>query len=67
MNKDVYILPVDRERGTITTTLPDGKPFELTMRDIDVENTDKLRKMRGITVFDSPGDLRGIVEEHLKD
>ncbi|MBN2418035.1 MAG: archaeoflavoprotein AfpA, partial [Deltaproteobacteria bacterium] len=38
--KDVYILPVDRERGSITTTLPDGKPFVLTMRDIDVENTE---------------------------
>ena len=67
VDKNVYILPVDRERGTITTTLPDGKPFELTMRDIDVENSDRLRTMKGITVIDSPGEIKGIVEGFLKD
>ncbi len=65
VKKDIYILPVDRERGTITTYLPDGKPFELTMRDIDVDNTEKLRKMKGITVIDSPGEIRGIIEGYL--
>lgn len=65
--RDVYILPVDRERGTITTYLPDGKPFELTMRDIDVDNTEKLRKMKGIRVIDSPRDIKGIVEGYLKE
>jgi archaeoflavoprotein AfpA len=61
VNKEVYILPVDRQRGTITTTLPDGKPFQLTMRDIDVDNTDKLRKMKGITVIDSPQEINSII------
>ena len=64
-NKDLYILPVDRERGTITTILPDGKPFKLTMRDIDVENTEKLRKMKGVTVIDSPEEITEIVEGYL--
>ena len=67
VNKDIYILPVDRERGTITTSLPDGSPFELTMRDIDIENTGKLRNMRGITVIDSPGMIKGIVERYLQN
>ena len=66
-NKDVFILPVDRERGTITTFLPDGQPFELTMRDIDVENTEKLRKMKGVTVIDSPEAIKGIVEGYLQE
>ena len=67
VNKDIYILPVDRERGTITTSLPDGSPFELTMRDIDIENTGKLRNMRGITVIDSPEIIKGIVEGYLQN
>jgi archaeoflavoprotein AfpA len=61
VNKEVYILPVDRQRGTITTTLPDGKPFNLTMRDVDVDNTDKLRQMKGITVIDHPEEIKGII------
>ncbi|MGD9159064.1 MAG: archaeoflavoprotein AfpA [Desulfobacteraceae bacterium] len=65
VSKEVYILPVDRERGTITTYLPDGKPFELTMRDIDVENTEKLKVMKGITVIECPGEIKGIVEGYL--
>lgn len=67
VKKDIFILPVDREKGTITTFLPDGKPFELTMRDIDIENTEKLRGMKGITVIDSPGEIKGIVKGYLKD
>jgi archaeoflavoprotein AfpA len=67
VNKEVYILPVDRQRGTITTTLPDGKPFQLTMRDIDVDNTEKLRLMKGITVIDSHQEIKSIVEGCLKE
>jgi archaeoflavoprotein AfpA len=67
VEREVYILPVDRLRGTITTTLPDGKPFHLTMRDIDVDNTDKLRLMKGITVIDSHQEIKSIVEGCLKE
>lgn len=58
----VYILPVDRQKGTITTTLPDGKPFQLTMRDIDVDNTERLRSMNGITVIDNPEDIKRVIK-----
>ncbi len=57
----IYILPVDREKRKITTILPDGSSFELTMRDIDVENTEKLRKMKGITVIGGPEEIRDII------
>lgn len=63
VNKEVYILPVDRQRGTITTTLPDGKPFHLTMRDIDVDNTEKLKLMAGIKVIDSPEEIKGLLKD----
>jgi archaeoflavoprotein AfpA len=62
VNKDVYILPVDRQKGTITTTLPDGKPFNLTMRDVDVDNTEKLRLMKGLTVIDSPEEIKRVIK-----
>lgn len=60
-NTGIYILPVDREKGAIKTILPDGETFELTMRDIDVENTEKLRKMKGVSVIESPGEIREII------
>jgi archaeoflavoprotein AfpA len=60
--REIYILPVDRESGTITTTLPDGKPFQLTMRDVDVENTIKLRLMKGITVIDRPEEIKMVIK-----
>jgi archaeoflavoprotein AfpA len=61
VNKEVYILPVDRQKGTITTTLPDGKSFTLTMRDIDVDNTEKLRLMKGIIVIDKPEEIKSVI------
>jgi archaeoflavoprotein AfpA len=61
--REVYILPVDRKRGTITTTLPDGKPFQLKMRDIDFDNTERLRLMKGIMVFDSPEEIKGVIKD----
>src|SRR5208283_5552612 len=47
-NISIYILPVDQKKGSTITTLPGGKELELMMRDIDVENTNKLRNMKGI-------------------
>ena len=60
-NVGIYILPVDQKKGTTTTTLPGGKKLELTMRDIDVENTDKLRNMKGITTLMNPDEIRTVV------
>lgn len=57
----IYILPVDREKGTITTYSPQGKAIDLKMRDIDIENTNKLHDMENITVFDSPHKLYDIL------
>jgi archaeoflavoprotein AfpA len=57
----IYVLPVDQKKGTTTTILPGGKKLELTMRDVDVDNTDKLRKMKGITTLTSPGEIKEVV------
>lgn len=62
-NVDIYILPVDQKKGTITTILPSGKKLELTMRDVDIENTSKLRKMKGICVLEKPEEIKTIVSK----
>ena len=53
----VFIFPVDQKLGQVTTVLPDKKKLTLHMRDIDVENAERLRHTKGITVLASPGDI----------
>jgi archaeoflavoprotein AfpA len=57
----IYIFPVDQQAGEIVTGLPSGKTLTLTMRDVDLENTDKLRRMKGITVLSTPEDIEPVV------
>jgi len=65
-NVPIYILPVDQEKdvGKTTTILPTGKKLELTMREVDVENTIKLKGMRGITVMTSPQEIEEIMNRY---
>ena len=53
----IYILPVDQKRGTVKTSAPTGRTFELTMREIDVSNSEKLARMENITVLKTPYDI----------
>ena len=61
---DIYILPVDQKMGTTTTILPGGKKLDLSMRDVDVENTNRLRKMKGIVVLEKPKGIKSIVDRY---
>jgi archaeoflavoprotein AfpA len=65
-NTNIYILPVDQKKGTTVTTLPGGKKLELTMRDIDVENTDKLRTIKGITTLANTEEIKFIIRKYIK-
>ncbi len=62
----VYIFPADQVRGEITTDLPGGKKLTLTMRDVDIDAVEKLRKMNGITVLVRPDEIREIVKKHIE-
>lgn len=57
----IYIMPVDLRPGSTVTMRPGGERLELKIRAIDVENTNKLRTMEGITVFESPSEIEGIL------
>ena len=62
----VYIFPADQKRGEVTTELPGGKKLTLTMRDVDIEAVDRLRKMPGITVIGHPDEMRDIIKRHIE-
>ena len=61
----IFIFPVEKRGNEVRTTLPDGSKLELLTRDLDAENTEKLCKMKGITVLDSPKDIHRVIE-HLE-
>ncbi|HEY9246833.1 MAG TPA: archaeoflavoprotein AfpA [Candidatus Methanoperedens sp.] len=62
----VYIFPADQKMGDVTTDLPGGKKLTLTMRDVDIEAVERLRKMSGITVIGHPDDIRDIIKRHIE-
>ncbi len=62
----VYIYPADQKKGEIVTDLPGGKKLTLTMRDVDLDAVEKLRKMKGITVLGHPDEIREIIRKHIK-
>lgn len=57
----IFIMPVDLHAGSTVTTRPGGEKLELRIRRIDVENAARLRDMEGITVFESPDEIEGIL------
>jgi archaeoflavoprotein AfpA len=65
-NIPIYILPVDHTEGKKVTTLPSGEKLELEMREIDLENTSKLSRMRNIHVFYNPAEIEVIFKKYSK-
>ncbi len=53
----IYIMPVDLKRGSVKTAAPSGREFVLTMREVDVTNSEKLAQMENITVLESPYEI----------
>ncbi len=58
----IYIHPADQYEGAVTTILPDRNAMTLYMRDVDIENADRLKRMQGITVLESISDIAGVVK-----
>ncbi len=59
----VYIFSPDNKPGELETILPGGKRLTLYIREVDVENVNRIRKMESITVLDSVQGIRSTVEE----
>jgi flavoprotein len=62
----IYIYPPDNKPGELETILPGGKKLTLYIRDVDVENVNRIKKMEGITVLVSVQDIRRAVEDFIE-
>lgn len=61
----IYIYPVDQKPGTVTTVLPSGEKMELTTRDVDLENVERLRVMKGMTILETPSEIKDHLNQYL--
>jgi archaeoflavoprotein AfpA len=53
----VILFPVDQSPGETETVSPEGIIVKIRTRTVDLENTDRLRRMDGVTVVESVTDL----------
>jgi len=63
----VYLLPSDQHKEPIVTTKPDGSPLVLKIRDIEMENVDKLKQMEGISVLSDFSQLKNVIIEKSEE
>ena len=64
---NVHIFPSDQDLEPITTSRPDGSPLVLKIRDIELENIKKLKKMEGIIVVPNFSDIKEIILSKIKE
>ncbi|MFX1568205.1 MAG: flavoprotein [Promethearchaeota archaeon] len=63
----VYIFPSDQDTEPIVTSRPDGSPLILKIRDIEIENIQKLKHMEGIFVIEKFEDIRNIILKKIEE
>ncbi|MBD3349908.1 MAG: hypothetical protein GF364_00300 [Candidatus Lokiarchaeota archaeon] len=54
----VIIIPTDFKAGLCKTVAPGNREIEIIIHESDVERTDALRKIKGITVLESPDQIK---------
>lgn len=62
-----YLLPSDQDLEPIVTTRPDGSPLTLKIRDIEIENIEKLRKMDGVVVLTDFSEIKKLISDIIKN
>ncbi len=63
----VYLLPSDQHFEPIVTSKPDGTPLILKIRDIEIENIGKLKKLEGIVVFPDFSEIKKTIVKKIRD
>ncbi len=58
---EVYLLPSDQEELPIKTHRPDGSELELKIRDVEIKNVNKLKKMQGIHVIRNFLEIKNLI------
>jgi len=62
----VYLFPSDQHLEPIVTSKPDGTPLILKIRDIEIENINKLRTRQGITVISEFSEIKNIIVQEIE-
>jgi len=63
----VYLFPSDQDTEPISTSRPDGSPLVLKIRDIELENINKLIKMEGIKVIKDISEIKKIIIQNINN
>ena len=63
----VYLFPSDQHLEPIVTSRPDGSPLILKIRDIEIENVNKLKKMEGIVVMTDFSEIKKTIFKKLEE
>ncbi|MHA1805280.1 MAG: flavoprotein [Promethearchaeota archaeon] len=66
-NITVYLLPSDQHVEPIVTSRPDGSPLILKIRDIELENVNKLKQMEGIHVFQNFSEIEPLIIKKIQE
>jgi len=57
----VYLNPSDQEDKPIETYRPSGEKLILKIREVELENIERLKKMDGITLFSDLNEIKRII------
>lgn len=63
----VHIFPSDQDFEPIVTSKPNGEPLVLKIRDIEIENIEKLKKMEGIYVIKNFSEIKKLILDKIKE
>lgn len=63
----VYLLPSDQHKEPIVTSKPDGTELILKIRDIEIENVNKVKTLEGITVLSDFSELKDLILKNYKE
>lgn len=63
----VYLFPSDQDLEPIVTSRPNGSPLVLKIRDIEIENIAKLKKMEGIHVISDFSEIKALILQKIEE
>jgi len=61
----VHLFPSDQDTEPITTSRPDGSPLVLKIRDIELENVNRLKQMEGINIIFNFSEIKKLIIKNL--
>ena len=63
----IYLFPSDQDLEPIVTSRPDGSPLILKIRDIEIENIERLKKMEGIHVISDFSEIKPLILQKIEE